>query len=471
MYDLSKVSFVEMEPERDQHHPQDPLGSLPIDFLIKILRDHYLPISTLLECRSVCKKWKEVIDGPELQNKIWKKSVIVFHEHRENKAHFCCRDRWITRNLPHLLGPKELVAADGCLLCFGERLSRAYVMYNPVPDKVLILNVPLQINGEHTVIDGMLNCKVVGLVVDPSTKNFKLVLGGVQVGTDRLRTLIYDSTTGTWSWGIHSFPEWMKDLWDCRRSVVCNRCLYWLVRDPSRRNLSALLIFDLEEGTWNALVEESMEATPLDLQLAAYERHVCLTPSNWSPLEGEFERRSDVANFFRNPIVRRIDGALIRRVRDFYDRTFIRRWRLIWNMDEAMDGDVIRWFKNLDYPMFFNFYATGGSDAFFVIDEQRIEFEVVKYWAELDSIFFLPQPPFHSRNRAQYFVYDPSPDDPWCAMIPSPRGSAGQGWMRQQEYVAQQQRQEEEEDSPEALRRAIRDAVRQVFRQAFGQSD
>ncbi|OAE21169.1 hypothetical protein AXG93_872s1390 [Marchantia polymorpha subsp. ruderalis] len=409
-----------MEPERDQHHPQDPLGSLPIDFLIKILRDHYLPISTLLECRSVCKKWKEVIDGPELQNKIWKKSVIVFHEHRENKAHFCCRDRWITRNLPHLLGPKELVAADGCLLCFGERLSRAYVMYNPVPDKVLILNVPLQINGEHTVIDGMLNCKVVGLVVDPSTKNFKLVLGGVQVGTDRLRTLIYDSTT---------------------------------------------------EGTWNALVEESMEATPLDLQLAAYERHVCLTPSNWSPLEGEFERRSDVANFFRNPIVRRIDGALIRRVRDFYDRTFIRRWRLIWNMDEAMDGDVIRWFKNLDYPMFFNFYATGGSDAFFVIDEQRIEFEVVKYWAELDSIFFLPQPPFHSRNRAQYFVYDPSPDDPWCAMIPSPRGSAGQGWMRQQEYVAQQQRQEEEEDSPEALRRAIRDAVRQVFRQAFGQSD
>lgn len=107
----------------------------------------------------------------------------------------------------------------------------------------------------------MLKRKVVGLVVDQSTNNCKLVLGGFLVAIDRLRTLNYDSTTGTWLWGIHPFPEWMKDYWGSGRSVVCNRSLYWLMWDPFRGNLRSLLIFDLEEGTWNALVEESMKAT------------------------------------------------------------------------------------------------------------------------------------------------------------------------------------------------------------------
>ncbi|BFI32432.1 hypothetical protein MPTK2_4g05910 [Marchantia polymorpha subsp. ruderalis] len=422
-----------MEPERDQHQPQDAWETLPIDYLIKILRDHDLPISTLLECRSVCKKWKEIIDGPELWKHVWKESVIGFNASCENRAYFCCTDRWITRNLT--FRPNVLVAADGGLLCFGERFSTAFIMYNPVPDKILPLNVPREIDGEHTVIDGMLKCKVMGLVVDQSTKTFKLILGGVLVATDRRRTLIYDSTTSTWSWGIHPFPERIKDVWRSGRSVECNRCLYWLVGDPFRRKIKALLIFDLEEGTWNALLEESMEATPIDLQMAAYERHVCLLDSNWSPLEEDFDRWSNVTNFLRNPMVRRMDGALMRRARDMYDLTSIRRRRLKWNMDQAMDDAAIRSFIDkslLNSPRVLNFCATGGSDAFFVFDE----FEVVRCVAELGLIFFLPQPPFPSRNR---FQYAPIPDDPWFAIIPSPRVSAGQGWIRQQEYIAQQQ--------------------------------
>ncbi|BFI43550.1 hypothetical protein MPTK2_Ug00260 [Marchantia polymorpha subsp. ruderalis] len=317
-------------------------------------------------------------------------------------------------------------------------------MYNPVPDKILPLNVPREIDGEHTVIDGLLECKVVGLVVDQSTKNFKLVLAGVLVATDRRRTLIYDSTTGTWSWGIHPFPERMKDVWSNRRSVECNRCLYWLVWHPFHRKRKALLIFDLEEGTWNALVEESMEATPIGLQMAAYERHVCLLASNWInwPFEVEFDRWINVTNFLRNPMVRRMDGALIRRARDLYDRTLIGRRRFPWNMDEAMDEAVNRRLLGqwvLGYPTVFNFYATGGSDAFFVFDEEGIELEVVKYLAEFDLIFFLPQPPFHSFQYARII------EDPWCAIIPSPSGSAGQGWVRQQEYIAKQPRRLQEE--------------------------
>ncbi|BBN09393.1 hypothetical protein MPTK1_4g19430 [Marchantia polymorpha subsp. ruderalis] len=153
--------------------------------------------------------------------------------------------------------------------------------------------------------------------------------------------------------------------------------------------MKALLIFDLEVGTWNASVEESMEATTIDLQVAAYERHVCLLASNCSTLEGEFERRSDVANFLRNPMVQRMDGALIRRVTNLYERALIRRrrfpWNMdkaIWNMDETMDEAVIRRFVDqlvLDYPTVFNFYATGGRDAYFVFDDEGIELDVVKY--------------------------------------------------------------------------------------------
>ncbi|OAE29396.1 hypothetical protein AXG93_2090s1020 [Marchantia polymorpha subsp. ruderalis] len=438
-----------MEPERDQHQPEDAWESLPIDFLIKILRDHDLPISTLLECRLVRKKWKEVIDGPELRNRIWKNSVIVFHEttHGENTAHFCYRDRWITSKLT--FGDNELVATDGGLLCFGDRLDNTFVMYNPVLDEILLLDVPLEIDGKYTVDTifstyYILDYKVAGLVVDQYTKNFKLVLGGLRLGgpqfgalqdaTDRRRTLIYDSTTGTWSWGIHPFPERIKDTRTRERSVVCNGCLYWFVWD------SYLLIFDLEEGTWNTLVEESKETPRIHLQMAAYERHVCLLGRNWSPLEGEFELRSDVANFLRSPIVRRMDGALIRRVRNVYDRALIRRpWNEEWDerMDEAMDEAVaeamdeaaIRRFIDqwhLPYPKVFNFYATGGRDAYFVLDNE-----------------YTHEPPFHSRNRVQYFVYAPSPDDPCCAIIPSPRGSAGLGWTRQQ--------RREEEETREAL--------------------
>ncbi|BBN09392.1 hypothetical protein MPTK1_4g19420 [Marchantia polymorpha subsp. ruderalis] len=184
--------------------------------------------------------------------------------------------------------------------------------------------------------------------------------------------------------------------------------------------------------------------------------------------KGSFKRRSDVANFVRNPMVQRTDGALIKRVRNLYDRALIRRQRFPWNMDKAMDEAVIRRFINqwvLDYPTVFNFYATGRRDAFFVFDEGGIELKVVKYWAELDSIFFLPQPPFYSRNRVQYLVYASSLDDPWCAIILRPRGSAGQGWITQQEYVARQQRWEEEE-TREALSQALRDAVRQALRQS-----
>ncbi|BBN08694.1 hypothetical protein Mp_4g13660 [Marchantia polymorpha subsp. ruderalis] len=122
------------------------------------------------------------------------------------------------------------------------------------------------------------------------------------------------------------------------------------------------------------------------------------------------------------------------------------------NDEAAARRFIYQWARG--YPTVFKFYATGGSDAFFVFDEERKELDVVKYWAELNLIFFLPQPPFHSRNPLQNFVYAPNPIDPWCAIIPSPRGSAGHGWIRQQEFKAQEQRREEE-DMREAPTQAL----------------
>lgn len=59
-----------MELERQEDRPQDIWDSLPVELMIKVLRDHDLPVFTLAECRSVCKKWRDLIDGPELWHKI-----------------------------------------------------------------------------------------------------------------------------------------------------------------------------------------------------------------------------------------------------------------------------------------------------------------------------------------------------------------------------------------------------------------
>ncbi|OAE31385.1 hypothetical protein AXG93_2168s1010 [Marchantia polymorpha subsp. ruderalis] len=247
--------------EREEDRPHDLLDSLPVELLIKVLRDQDLPVFTLAECRSVCRKWKDIIDGPQLRNKIWKEPVILYDACIDNTAYFCFHDRWIRRNIT--FRPKHVVAADGGLLCFNELFSTEYVMYNPVEDKFLTLNVPHEIDGVSAVLDDMLERIMVGLVVDQSTKHFKLVLGGVLV-PDRRRSLIYDSTTTTWSWIIHPFPtlvNWMEVEWHSGRCVICKGCLYSLVWDPTVM-IKALLIFDLREETWNVLAEEVMEDKP-----------------------------------------------------------------------------------------------------------------------------------------------------------------------------------------------------------------
>ncbi|PTQ26454.1 hypothetical protein MARPO_1588s0001 [Marchantia polymorpha] len=395
-----------MELEREEDRPQDLLDSLPVELLIKVLRDQDLPVFTLAECRSVCKKWKEIIDGPELRNKIWNKSVIFYDACIDNTAYFCFRDRWIRRNIT--FGPKQVVAADGGLLCFNELLSTEYVMYNPVEDKFLTLNVPLEIDGEHTVIHGMLKYMVVGLVVDQSAKHFKLVLGGNLV-PDRRRSLIYDSTTCTWSWLINPFPTLLNSMKVKRHSgrgrcVVCNGCMYWLVWDP-RVMITALLIFDLREETWNVLAEEVMEDKLGALQIVAYEGCVCLLAMDWTDVE--LDRRSYDGIFLCHPMVRRMDASLIRRTRN------------LWVME---DGRAIR------------IYASGGSDVFFVFEEEGEDLEVAKYWAEIDMIIFLPEPPF--RVAHEFRSWGLLPDiihDPWCAIIPAPGVNAEQEWITQQQ--------------------------------------
>ncbi|BFI33829.1 hypothetical protein MPTK2_4g18850 [Marchantia polymorpha subsp. ruderalis] len=390
-----------MELEREVDRPQDLLEPLPVELLIKVLRDQDLPVFTLVECRSVCKKWKEIIDGPQLRNRIWNKSVILYDACIDNTAYFCFHDRWIRRNIT--FRPKHVVAADGGLLCFNELFSTEYVMYNPVEDKFLSLNVPHDIDGVSAVLDDKLECIMVGLVVDQSTKHFKLVLGGVLV-PDRRRSLIYDSTTSTWSWIIHPFPtlvNWMEVEWHSGRCVICNGCLYWLVWDPTVM-IKALLIFDLREETWNVLSEEVMEDKPGALQILAYEGNVCLLAMDWTDVE--FDGRSYDGYFLRHPMVRRMDGSLITRIRDL-----------------LVMGDART----------FRIYASGGSDVFFVYEEEAV---VAKYWAERDMMFFLPEPPF--RGAPEFRLWDFLPHiihDPWCVTIPAPGLNAEQEWITQQQ--------------------------------------
>ncbi|BBN09257.1 hypothetical protein MPTK1_4g18260 [Marchantia polymorpha subsp. ruderalis] len=404
--------------ETEESPPGDPWETLPIEILIKVLRDHGLPVSTLVECRLVSKNWMGIVDGPDLRNKIWNKSVIVYDASTDGTAYFCCSDQWITRHIT--FASNLLVAADGGLLCFNKNLSTEFVLYNPVPDKFLTLNVPHAI---PTVIDGMMKYMVVGLVVDPYTKHFWLLLGGILL-LDERRSLIYDSETDTWSWVTHPFPPFnyrMEYNWRSVKGVECDGFLHWLVWDP-RYLIKALLMFDLEEEKWYVLLEKVEMDKPRSLQMAAYEGHVCLLAMDWLPADGEFDYRSYRGAFLRNPVVRAMDRALIGRTRD------------LWVGGEGRP---------------FHLYTAGGSDAFFVFDEEYDDLEVAKYWAQFDVMFFLPDPPFREDHEFRFWrILPPESHDPWCAIIPTPGVNAELEWVTQ----PQEELLEDSwgEDSPEA---------------------
>ncbi|OAE27272.1 hypothetical protein AXG93_59s1170 [Marchantia polymorpha subsp. ruderalis] len=337
------------------------METLPIEILIKVLRDHGLPVSTLVECRLVCKNWMGIVDGPALRNKIWNKTVIVY--------------------------------------------DAKFVLYNPVPDKFLTLNVPHEIDAIPTVINGMMKYMVVGLVVDPYTKHFTLLLGGVLL-PDKRRSLIYDSETDTWSWVTHPFPPFnyrMEYNWRSVKGVECDGYLHWLVWDP-RYLMKALLMFDLEEEKWYVLLEKVEMDKPGSLQMAAYEGYVCLLAMDWLPLDGEFDRRSYRGAFLQNPRVRAMDRALIGKTRD------------LWVGEEGRP---------------FHLYTAGDSDAFFVFDEEYDDLEVAKYWAQFDLMFLLPDPPFREDHEFRFWRIPQEPHDPWCAIIPTPGVNAELEWVTQ----------------------------------------
>ncbi|BBN08696.1 hypothetical protein MPTK1_4g13680 [Marchantia polymorpha subsp. ruderalis] len=387
--------------ETKESRPGDPWETLPIEFLIKVLRDHGLPVSTLAACRSVCKKWMEIVDGPDLRNKIWNKHVIVYcGPFTDVAAFFCCSDQWITRNIT--FESNWLIAADGGLLCFNKPFSTEYVLYNPVPDKFLTLNVPYEIDAIPAIIDGMFKGTVVGLVVDRSTKHFKLLLGGV-LFPDGRRSLIYDSTMGTWSWLAHPFPANLELGWQGGKCVACGGCLYWLVWNL-RDQMKALLIFDLQEEKWKALLEKFEKDKPGSLQIAAYEGHVCLLAMDWFPLDGLFDRRTYGGVFLRDPMLRAMDGALIGRTRE------------LWEGEKGRP---------------FHLYAAGGSDAFFIFNREYNELLVAKYSARLGSLFFLPDPPFRDVHDFRLHRISQNLQDPWCAIIPTPGVSAEHEWITQ----------------------------------------
>lgn len=105
-----------MAVEGEEGRPQYLWETLPIELLVNVLRDQDLPVFTLAECHLVCKRWKNIIDGPELRHKIWNKEVILCDEWTGNRIYFCFLDGWIGRYIT--FGRKEVVAADGGLVCF-----------------------------------------------------------------------------------------------------------------------------------------------------------------------------------------------------------------------------------------------------------------------------------------------------------------------------------------------------------------
>ncbi|PTQ27173.1 hypothetical protein MARPO_0215s0003 [Marchantia polymorpha] len=142
--------------------------------------------------------------------------------------------------------------------------------------------------------------------------------------------------------------------------------------------------------------EEVMEDKPGALHILAYEGSVCLLAMEWTDVE--FDRRSYVLM---------MDGSLI--------GSTIDQWVL-------EDGRA------------FKIYASGGCDLFFVFEEEGEDLEVAKYWAEEETMFLLPEPPFRAAHEFRFRGFLPHVIyDPWCAIIPAPGVNEEQEWTKQQQ--------------------------------------
>lgn len=230
--------------------PMDPQiwGNLPFHLLESILA--WLPVSSLLKLRCVCKSFNNIVYSPSL----WETSrrirsstawYLFRGEGRECVAFNPQADSWCNLPLGFLPSSKgRVVATAGGLLCMrqGEKM----IICNPL-SKTWVELPPKRNTWKFPIV---------GMVMDTKTKEYKVVVAGSNSASwgKNLVTEVYSSLTRAWK-VVESHP--VQHLYQTS-AIHCNGYLY-------SAGFDAILAYDLQQEKWRELKGPALQNTQLML--------------------------------------------------------------------------------------------------------------------------------------------------------------------------------------------------------------
>lgn len=200
-------------------------GNLPVHILESILA--WLPVSTLLKLRCVCKRFNNILHSPTLKatlRRINPRSVPAWYlfrgEGRQCAAFNPEADSWcnlpLQSFLPSSATGNQVVAAAGGLLCVrqGERM----IVCNPLSKSWRELP-PRQNTWKFPIV---------GMVMDADIEEYTVIMAGsansTTINKNNLSTEVYSSRCKTWKSVVEGHIS-MQHLYQTT-AVYCNGFLF-----------------------------------------------------------------------------------------------------------------------------------------------------------------------------------------------------------------------------------------------------
>eukprot|EP00249_Psilotum_nudum_P024099 c29092_g1_i3 orf=2647-3849(+) len=211
-----------------------------------------LPVASVFQCRSVCKKWMSILTSSSFLD-LWAKVspqvswFLVYNNSHGFAAFSPATNRW--NNIPIFarcsLDPRQvlLMASSGGLLCFRSRNTEftTLTVCNPVTKTFRVLPDMLQIR----YID------ILGMVADRNSNSYKiLVTGTTESSVGYSITELYDSSTESWVHHCHSERDCLQ-FWYEVHAIWCEGFFYCLTMMPiSSTQGYRLLAYDMQQKDW-----------------------------------------------------------------------------------------------------------------------------------------------------------------------------------------------------------------------------
>ncbi|KAL5992858.1 hypothetical protein ACLOJK_013777 [Asimina triloba] len=222
---------------------------LPDELVERILA--FLPVSTVLRCRTVCKHWNSLLSSPTFID-LWAALAprtllfLIYHSGGFVAAYLPRSRRWA--NLPLYdrcsLDPTQvlLLASSDGLICFRNRNSDypTLMICNPLTQTRRVLPEMLQIR----YID------IIGMVADRASGDYRvLVTGTTEPASSESITEVYDSTTGTWAHHCRSRHEFLQ-FWYEVHALFHDGSFYCLATPVNTLQGYRLISYNLERRNW-----------------------------------------------------------------------------------------------------------------------------------------------------------------------------------------------------------------------------